>query len=128
MSVAKVMWNMPWCCYISGQHKWTSANKLGQRTRLNGSQDDMRYALGPVSERVAINRKLQLIASYTQFAIELRLISIVWLIATLCEMGPWTPAINDCKCKKNIAKIMWDIPKTPIISDDECNKDISRYY
>ena len=44
--------------------------------------------LGPVSERVAINRKLRLIASCTQFAIELRLISIVRLITTLYETGP----------------------------------------
>ena len=47
------------------------------------------WLLGPVSERVAINRKLRLIASSTQFAIELRLISIVRLIANLCETGPW---------------------------------------
>ena len=42
---------------------------------------------GPVSQRFAINRKF----SYydTQFAIELRLISIVRLIATLYETGPW---------------------------------------
>ena len=39
-------------------------------------------------------QKLRLIASFTRFAIELRLISIVRLIATLCEMGPWSA----CKC------------------------------
>ena len=43
---------------------------------------------GPVSERVAINRKLWLIASSTWFTIKLRLISIVRLIANLCETGP----------------------------------------
>ena len=37
------------------------------------------------------NRKLRLIASFTRFAIELRLISIVRLIATLCETGSRTP-------------------------------------
>ena len=37
----------------------------------------------PISERAAI-----LITSFTRFAIELRLISIVRLIATLCETGP----------------------------------------
>ena len=37
---------------------------------------------------------LRLIASFTQFAIELRLISIIRLIATLCETGPWSA----CQC------------------------------
>ena len=40
--------------------------------------------LGPVSQRVAINRRFSF---YTIF-IELRLISIVRLIVTLCETGP----------------------------------------
>ena len=38
------------------------------------------------------HKGLRLIASFlrTRFAIELRLmISIIWLIVTLCEMGPW---------------------------------------
>ena len=35
------------------------------------------------------HKGLRLIASCTQIAIELRWISIVRLIATLCETGPW---------------------------------------
>ena len=42
--------------------------------------------LGPVSQRVAINHK---------FSIELRLISIVQLIATLSETGPGDPAARN---------------------------------
>ena len=42
------------------------------------------------------HKELRLIASFlnTRFAIELQFISIVRLIATLCETGPWSVAMN----------------------------------
>ena len=66
------------------------------RMRKMWVQQASEHGLVPVSERVAINRKLWLIASCTQFAIELRWISIVRLIATLCETGPWGPSPKRC--------------------------------
>ena len=48
-----------------------------------------------VHPRAPFQKGLRLIASFTRFAIELRLISIVRLIATLCKMGPWS-----CSCEQ----------------------------